>query len=217
MKHSTPRPAATPVTRAQEWHERYAQLQTDEKHDRRKRGVPEPTTYTYSDAALSTFPRYNVLHAIQAAVEAMTPDDFESLYGAREKVAVTAEVADSIFTRPPHGEIEQQAMADERASFVAYVRGLTPEALAIIEPLPFQRTLSADESARLWNELERRWGVKGYWYPLDRAPKDEPPAHTVAFAAEAFNSSNVLQCLRDVLRQLGVRRVWELRETEADT
>lgn len=119
-------------------------------------------------------------------------------------------------TRPPHGEIERQAMDEERTLFVEYVRGLSEDELAQIDPLPFRRTLTADESQRLWSELKARWGVEGYWYPLDRPDTAEPPQNAVALGADPFFDAEVQARLRDVLAGLGVSRVWELRELDTD-
>lgn len=141
------------------WTDRYAALQAQEATERRRRGLPEPATYTYSAEALATFPRYQVLQAIQWAVEAFTPADFASLADARELLAAAGETAESIFTRPPNGEIERQAMGEERTLFAEYVRGLSEDELAQVEPLPFRRTLTAEESKRV---LERTQGAMGH-------------------------------------------------------
>jgi hypothetical protein len=204
------------AARAAEWENRYTELQAEEERARRREGVPEPTTYTYSPEALAAFPRYHVLHAIEAAVEAFTPADFGSLEEAREFLAAAGAGAESIFTRPPTGEVEQRAMDEERELFGRYVRGLSSDELANIEPLPFRRTLATEESTRLWAELERRWGVKGYWYPLDRAPDAERPLHTEAFNSDPFFDAQPQQYLRDALAELGVSRLWELRELDTD-
>jgi hypothetical protein len=100
---------------------------------------------------------------------------------------------------------------------VQYVRGLTDMELAVIEPLPFRRTLTAEESQRLWTELKARWGIEGYWYPLDRADTAEPPQNAVALGADPFFDAEVQARLRDVLAGLGVSRVWELRELVTPT
>jgi hypothetical protein len=205
------------VDRAALWSRQYADLQTREAAERRRSGVPEPTTYTYSAEALSTFPRYQVLQAIQWAVEAFTPADFSSLAEARELLAAAGDSAESVMTRPPHGEIEQQAMDEERALFAAFVRRLSEDELAQVEPLPFRRTLTADESKHLWSELRTRWGIEGfYWYPLDRPDTVEPPQNSVALGADPFFDAEVQARLRDVLAGLGVSRMWELRELDTD-
>lgn len=203
--------------RAGEWENRYSTLRSDEERARRREGLPEPTTYGYSSEALATFPRYHVLHAIQAAVEALTRADLGSLEEARELLAKAGTEAQGIFTRPPVGEVEQRAMTEERELFARYVRGLSDEELAQVEPLPFRRTLTEAESARPWAELKNRWGVEGYWYPLDRAPDAEPPPHAQAFNADPFFEPGLQQQLRDALAEVGVSRAWELRELDTDT
>jgi hypothetical protein len=199
------------------WTDRYAALQAQETAERRQRGVPEPTTYTYSPAALDTFPRYNVLKAIQWAVEAFTPADFASLSEARELLAAAGETAESLFTRPPNGEIERQAMEEERTLFAEHVRGLREDDLAQVEPLPFRRTLGADESKRVWSQLAARWGIEGfYWYPLDRPDTAEPPHDALALGAEPFLDPGTQARLRELLAAIGASRLWELRELDTD-
>jgi hypothetical protein len=201
--------------RAALWSGRYADLQVEEERERRRLGIPEPTTYTYSAEALATFPRYNVLHAIQAEVEAFTFADFASLDEARELLAGAGDSAESIFTRPPNGKIEQQTMDEERRLFADYMRVVSEEALAHVEALPFRRTLTAHESEGLWIVLKKRWGAtRSGWYPHDRPSSAEPPANAVALDADPFFSAEVQTQLRGVLARLGVSRVWELREID---
>ena len=203
--------------RAALWSGRYADLRAGEERERRRSGIPEPTTYSYSPEALATFPRYNVLHAVQAAVEAFTPADFASLDEARELLAAAGESAENVFTRPPNGEIERRAMDEERTLFADYMRGVSKDDLVEVAPLPFRRTLTSDESERLRNELKTRWGFDDYWYPLDRPDTAEPPENAVPFSADPFFSAEVQARLRDVLAGLGVSRLWELRELDTDS
>src|SRR3712207_3498722 len=110
--------------RAAEWERRYSVLQAREDRVWRAAAARARTAYGYSDEALAIFPRYNVLHAIQAAVEAFTPADFASLDDAREQLARVAISAENLLTRPPQGEIERGVMDEERALFVTYLRSL---------------------------------------------------------------------------------------------
>jgi hypothetical protein len=202
--------------RANQWEQRYFALRDDEERQRRRAGVPEPVVYGYSREALATFPRYHVLRAIQAVVETFTPADLGSLNEARELLAEAGTTANNLFTEEPTGAIEQSAMGEERELFGHYVASITDEELASVEPLPFCRTLTRAESAALLRELESRWGVKGYWYPLDRAPDATPPPNTAAFCADPFFGAALQQGLRKVLFGLGVAHVWELRELDTD-
>jgi hypothetical protein len=153
-----------------------------------------------------------VLDAIRWEVEAFTPADFSSLAEAREVLVSAGETAESVLTRPPLDESVRNSMDVERALFAEYVRDLSEDELAPIEPLPFRRTLTAEESRRLWSELEARWGVEWYWYPLDRTDTEEPPPNAVALNDDEFYEDEVQVRLRDVLAGLGVSRVLELRE-----
>lgn len=202
--------------RALDWVHAYDELRASERRERERRGVPEPVAYTYSPQALRTFPRYHVLHAILFEVERFVPGDFASLDEARSLIAAAGETAESVFTRPPHGEIEQETFGEERAAFTTFVLGLSERDLELVEPLPFRRRLQACESAQIRSELKLRWGVDRYWYPLDRALDADPPAETMAFRSEAVLAIEVQERLRTILASCGVSRVFELREHDAD-
>jgi hypothetical protein len=202
--------------RALHWRRAYGELRASERRDRDRRGVPEPDTYSYSPQALRTFPRYHVLHAILFEVEGFLPADFASLDEARSMIAAAGETAESVFTRPPHDEIEQEAMDEERQKFSDFVLSLSERELELVEPLPFRRRLRASESAHARAELKRRWGIDGYWYPIDRALEADPPPGTMAFDSEAVLASEVQEQLRAILAARRVSRVLELREHDAD-
>jgi hypothetical protein len=151
------------------WTDRYAALQAQEAAERRRRGVREPTTYSYSADALDTFPRYQVLQAIQWAVEAFTPADFASLGDARELLAAAAETAESIFTGPPNGKVERHAMGEERrlslSTFADYPRTNSPRS---------SRCRSAERCRR------RRASVFGASSRRDRASKASTGIRSIA-------------------------------------
>jgi hypothetical protein len=199
-----------------EWEQTYGELLASEKLERDRRGIPEPVSYTYSPDALGTFPRYHVLHAILFEVERFKPDDFTSIEEARSLIAAAGETAESVFTRPPNGDLEQRAMDEERQRFSEYVLSLSGRDLELVEPLPFRRTLSAGESDQAWSELKRRWGIDGYWYPLDRRDDAAPPPDTSAFDAQPFFEAEVQDRLRTIIESLGTSRVLEIREHDAD-
>jgi hypothetical protein len=166
----------------------------------------------YTTIELDTFPRYNVLRAILAEVERSMPSELASLAEARVRLARAGETAESLFTENPLGPVARRAMAEERARFVRYVQTIPLAELEQVELLPFRRVLHPRELNRLWAEVEARWASKGTWYPCDRPWGAEPPAHTVAFAADPFREATLQQSLREVLAALGTRRLWELRE-----
>ena len=201
--------------RALEWERRYGELLAAEKRDRGRRGEHEPVTYAYTPEALRTFPRYHVLHAILFEVERFAPDDFASFDEARSLLAAAGETAESTFTGPPNGDIQQKAMDEERRAYSDYILNLSEEDLESVQPLPYRRRLRADESAHAWSELKRQWGVDRYWYPVDRPLDADPPPDTMAFRSEAFLTTDVQARLRTIIASQGASRVIELREHDA--
>jgi hypothetical protein len=197
-----------------EWTQRYQDLLSFESEERKQRGDGEPTTYTYSPDAYAIFPRYHVHQAILIAIEAFTPDDFESLEEARSLLSAAGETAQSIFTEGPSNDIEQRAMDEERQKFVHFARTVSEDSLARTESLPFRRTLTQVEGIELRAKLRERWGVEdAYWYPIDRPETVPPPPDAVAFMAEPFFADDLQMTLRRILGDLQGPRLFELRES----
>lgn len=184
------------------WAERYAGI-VQRGRDRESDG------YHYTPEALATFPRYNILNAIRIELERIDSAELRDFDAAKELVARAGETANDDFTRKPIGEIEQLALAEERAAFCGYVRSLSPADLGTVEPLPFRRVLPADESKAVWARLRERWHIPAcYWYPL----ADCVLPGLAAFDASAFSEGAPPDRLQVVLGRRGVGRVWELRE-----
>ena len=154
--------------------------------------------------------RQDFLRKLLRALEVFTSADLgtfddacELLVGLGQNVWY-ADSAPGQFSSMPGPIREEQELFSRR------LRGLSREELAGIEPLPFVRTLTASESVALWEELEQRWGVQGYWYPLDRPPEAPPPPDAVAFNAAPFTDDELRERLQGVLARLGVARIFEL-------
>lgn len=120
--------------RTADWVRRYEELLDRERQARREAGVPEPEAYGYSDEALATFPRSNVLRTISWALEELPLSKLGSLDHARERLAETGWSAESEHSRALD-EISLRAMNEERSLFEDYVRSITEEELAATEPL----------------------------------------------------------------------------------
>ncbi|HZN33080.1 MAG TPA: hypothetical protein VFB80_04645 [Pirellulaceae bacterium] len=184
------------------WAERYAEIVRhgrDRGHDR----------YHYTSEALATFPRYNVLNAIRVELERIDAGELSDFEAVKSQVLRAGETANDEFTLKPIGAIDQRATEEERAAFCSYVARLSPADLYGVEPLPFRRVLAADESESLWSRLRKRWGIgAGCWYPLGECtlPGVE------AFDASAFDKAAPPECLRGILSDRRIERVWELRE-----
>jgi hypothetical protein len=163
----------------------------------------------YTKEALYTFPRYNVLDAILVEVERHRPVDFTSLDEARRVFKAVAAEAQSIFTQPPNGNVEQQAMNEEREALDNFIAKVTEDDLSLVEPLFYRRVLSADESAIIRDRLQMDWSVsQGYWYPLaDRKRED-----IEAFQDTYFEKEVGTEKLHTIFRLHGIETLWEMRE-----
>lgn len=182
------------------WAERYADL-IQERRDRDGPG--------YSAEALDTFPRYNVLNAIRVEVERIDLAELADPGAVRRRVVRAGEEGEDDSTRKANGETDRMAWADERAKFVAFVRGLSAADLAAVEPLPFRRVLNADESHVIWGRLRERWRISDhYWYPLAECERSD----VAAFDSDVFETAVPAGRLWAILADRGVARVWELRE-----
>lgn len=163
----------------------------------------------YTLEALSTFPRYNVLNAIRVELERIDPTELPDFETAKEYVILVGESANDVFTVEPNGEIQRVTMAEERASFCEYLRGITLADLSAIEPLPFRRVLTTSESEAFRARLRERWHLPAdNWYPL----VDCPLTNVVAFEATAFHEGATSERLQHILAKRGVESILELRE-----
>jgi hypothetical protein len=144
---------------------------------------------------------------ISSMKEAFSPKVQEAFAALGRRPKVTLGVDD-----PRAEAVLRSVMQEERDAFVAYVSALTRDELEWISPLPSRRTLSDEESERLWSVLKARWGVDGQWYPHDRAEDAAPPENAVAFQSREFFDERRVRQLQRLLHEEGVRRVYELRE-----
>jgi hypothetical protein len=176
------------------------------------RTVPKQTSasYHYSPKALDTFPRYKMLNAIRVAVETIDSESLEDFALAKSLVVNAGWMADDDFTRTPLGEIAANAQRTEREEFCNFVDSLSEADVCKYDPLPYRRVLSKAEADEVWSSLEIAWGVpvRSYWFPL----RATSVADIAAFRADDFHEFVPAHALRRKLADLGVGRVWELRE-----
>lgn len=172
----------------------------------------------YTQEAISTFPRYNVLTAILEAVEALRPERFADLEYLRQHLIETGYSAQRASTRPPNSPGADEVMQEEREKFVAYVRACTVAAVSSIEPLPYRRSLGEEESASIRERMLTRWSIgSGYWHPIEAEELPENVlSETVAFQARHFEAEVGAGVLQTILSDRGLSRVWELRESPPD-
>jgi hypothetical protein len=197
------------MARASFWEDIYDQLHQSGRATRPRIGAP---SWEYTEEALATFPRYNVLGAILTEVERLDPAEIGTITEARELITLAGEVAENEFTTAS-GNIERSAMREEREFFARHVGGLSEHDLDGVETLFYRRVLLSEESGAVWNRLRSTWGITrgAYWYPLDRS-RAEKPDGVEDFDAPGFSESVPLPTLRNLLTDHGDERIWELRE-----
>ncbi len=182
------------------WSKKYSELLSEEKGR---------LMSDYSDKALYTFPRYNVLNAILVETERFRPEEFESLEDARNFFKLIANEAQDIFTKPPNEKNSEKAMLEEREKLCKFIDKLKEQDLLSVEPLFYRRVLSEKESDSIWEKLKSRWDIpKWYWYPL----AIEKPENIEGFQDTYFEKEVGAEKLQEILRNRGVDKIYEIRE-----
>jgi hypothetical protein len=182
------------------WTEKYGEIASKRK---------DSAGHGYTQEALCTFPRYNVLNAILVEIERHRPEDFTILNEAKDTFSAAARNAQTIFTQPPNGDLEQKVMHEEREALCEFISRLSERDLTRIEPLFYRRVLSAAESNIIWGRLKTIWRItEGYWYPLAERERDDIEAFQDAYLAKEVG----VEKLHSIFRERGVERVWEMRE-----
>ena len=189
------------IDRHDYWTQKYGEL--------RSRGK-DRSGYEYTSDALRIFPRYSVLKAILVEVERHRPDEFVSLNEARQSLRKAVATAKSIFTQPPNGPLEREAMNEEREALDRFIADQNADELAAVEPLFYRRVLTANESSDIRQKLREIWGVADYWYPLDESKREDVEAFQDTYFAKEVGEEK----LRTILRAHNVETFWELREDD---
>lgn len=188
------------MSRYSYWTKRYSELVSAGK---------DRVGYGYTEEALSTFPRYNVLKAMLIEVERQRPESFTSLDEAKRVFREAAASAETIFTQPPHGTVERQVMNEERGALDKFIAQLTENDLVAVEPLFYRRVLDAKETEVIWGQLKLAWGITGgYWFPLAHRQRDDIEAFQDAY----FHQEVGREELQTILRDRGAETLFEMRE-----
>jgi hypothetical protein len=170
--------------------------------------------YHYSLEARRIFPRYNVAAAMLEQVERLDPDRLPDCPNLRAALLNAAESAQSLFAKPPQGDVEIVAITDERELFASTVRSWISDSDLDTEPVAYRRVLTAEESSDWRQRLHLRWGLEDLsWHPMLAVPV--PPDVLVLREDCMWEEQRVAQ-VRDALHDVGTQRVTELREYGAD-
>ncbi|MEU8392416.1 hypothetical protein [Micromonospora sp. NPDC048842] len=170
--------------------------------------------YLYTTEAKRIFPRYNVVAAILIEVERLDPDHLPGIDVMTHVLLAAAESANSRFTTSTQDEVAADAIADERRLFAANVRRWLAQPDLSVDPLPYRRVLTSEESSAWHASLRQRWGVQdGCWHPLLAG---DVPHDVLVLTGDSMWEDDGVDQVRRVLRRLGRRRVVELSEDGAD-
>lgn len=173
----------------------------------------ERSGFGYTDEALYIFPRYMLLNAILVEVERYVPEDFTTIEEAKRFFRLIATETQSESTQPHDNKIERKAITEERDALCIFIDQLTEQDLLTVEPLFYRRVLSEKESNSIWKKLKSRWEIpKQYWYPLML----NKPENVEAFQDSYFEKEVGAEKLQEILRNHGVKRVYEIREYGAN-
>ncbi|WP_326568053.1 hypothetical protein VSH64_40645 [Amycolatopsis rhabdoformis] len=190
------------MARYTELSERYAEL-------------PDQGRDGYSVEAQRTYPRYNVVAAMLTEVERLDPDDLPPVQPLAAALMHAAETARSVFTDPPTGPIEAEAMSAERQRFARAVTAWVADADVTVEPLGYRRVLRPEEASGWRSRLASRWDVELSdvsslsWHPLSAGPV---PDEVLVLREDSTWDGPGVTLVRQALHHLGRRRVVELRE-----
>lgn len=188
------------LEQGQRWTEIYSAM-VSEGRDRRG--------HEYTDEALTTFPRYQVLNALFVGTEEFDPENLPDSATLKEALLQIALFKDNFFTKDGFGEIGNKAVEEERMKFADFIERMDIETILEMNPFPYRRVLSAEEVKALWGRIYQRWKADGtYWYPL----ADRTDASLFAFHTEDFDAHLSPDLLRAIMRGKGIERVFELRE-----
>jgi hypothetical protein len=193
--------------RFSEWVQIYADLQR--KENWRVENLFKPG-WDYSEEAYKTFPRFRVAKNTRIEIERLRVDSSLSVSEVRKFLIGASTKAEAELQTELKNSLARAVIHEEAEDFRIYVEALTPRDLAQVEPLPYRRVLSKEESERLWDGLRRTWRIgNGHWFPLKEGAM---PQNILAFHTEYFESIDGQHILRNALERHGVSSVFLLHE-----
>jgi hypothetical protein len=164
----------------------------------------------YSEDAYKVFPRYRFDAAIQVEVERLTPSSFGSLEELRSRLLEACAAAENRLMAEFSKPTAKKALREEAVDYGAYIQVLNESDLINVEPLPFRRVVTDEESKQFRKQLKEVWDIgKGYWFPLRPGPV---PQNVIAFHADYFGQMSGAEVLREALRSRGISRIFQLHE-----
>lgn len=175
----------------------------------------------YQQMLLESYARSDILTIIRTEIERLDADQLDNIETTRNLILQIGRVAQKTLPHPNMGQPPPQtsqatfeinvddAASNERETFCTYIQDLSDSQLQAVQPLPYQRVLSPDESKTKWCQLHNRWKITGpYWHPLHPCSL----SNITAFDTDAFEEFCRSCSLIDQLSAHGITRIWELRD-----
>ncbi|MAX81481.1 MAG: hypothetical protein CL843_15075 [Crocinitomicaceae bacterium] len=183
------------------------------KYQNERTGTDIP--YTYTDNDYNLFPRYNALSTILQGVETIVGKDFATFDNCKDELKRIGAETHSIDTIESNKElhllgklsnyfkksgklnkIEINAIQDERLKFIQFITEQTTESVLDVEPLPFERKLTQEESEQVRVRLLKSWNFDGdYWEPLDNKSPN-PTVFLMDQKITALDKSEIEQTIK---------------------
>ena len=174
----------------------------------RSRTVQESTPYSSSEIDL--YSRSQLLEDLLQSIEAIVPSEQDfTLQSLTNKLIDAANCCTGSHSHWISHAPANASIPDERTRFGSFLRSLGPADFRDVQPLPYRRLLTEEESSRIWAGLKARWDAdRSYWHPL-RSPI--LPSGVLAFHVDYFNREKA-SVVQRIIEANGIKRIWELRE-----
>lgn len=186
----------------------------------------------YSKNDYNLFPRYNALGAILQGVQTFVDKEFNSFEECKTVLKRIGMESNSIFTvngneelhllgkiskyfgkSGKHNKIERKAIQNEREKFVAFIAEQSPESVRDVEPLPYERRLSEEESEQVRKQLLECWNYDGdYWEPLE----NKSPKPTIFLMNDNIESSVKQEIEKSIKENIKTDKIFVITEDRID-
>ena len=158
------------------------------------------------------FPRYNVLSAILDKTETLVGQSHLNFENCQQELKNISLIANSPFTTGEQNDIAIKAMQDERQKFIEFIEKVGTEDLNTIEPLPYRRRLTNQESEQVRQSLLEKWNFQGnYWEPLEELS----PEPTIFLMKDNIADTDYEKIIEEIHKHAD-KKLFEITEDGSD-
>ncbi len=167
-----------------------------------------------SENDYNLFPRYNALAAILQGVLAIVGKEFNSFEECKDELVKIGMESQSIFTVHRNKKtIEQKVIQEEREKFIEFIASQNYESVRNVEPLPFERKFSENESRQIREKLLQFWNYDGgRWEPLEH----KSPKPVIFLMNNNIEMSDKLEIEKTIKDYVGSGRIFVISEDRID-